>query len=60
VFLFAVREGKRASLCLFCNDRRKDSERMQEQRVEGYEKDCERSVSVYFYIKGVRRSGSKE
>ncbi len=35
---FAVREAKRASLHLFCNDGRKDSERVQEQRVEGYEK----------------------
>jgi hypothetical protein len=60
LFLFALREEKRASLRLFCNDRRKDSERMQEQRVEGYENGCERSMSVFFYLKGVRRSGSKE
>lgn len=38
VFLFAVREEKRASLRLFCIDGRKASERVQEQRVEGYEK----------------------
>ncbi len=51
VFLFAVREEKRASLRLFCNDGRKDSERVQEQRVEGYEKGCERSVSVFILYK---------
>ncbi len=50
-FLFAVREENRASLRLFCNDGRKDSERVQEQRVEGYEKGCERSVSVFFIYK---------
>jgi len=50
-FLFAVREENRARLRLFCNDGRKDSERVQEQRVEGYEKGFERSVSVFFIYK---------